>query len=62
MLNINYIDLIGKNVVINNCSDTSKIGCCGIVIFQTKNILNIRNKNNKIIKVKVQEILDLKEI
>ena len=62
MLNINYIDLIGKNIVINNCSDASKINCCGIVIFQTKNILNIRNKNNKIIKIKVQEILDLKEV
>jgi RNase P/RNase MRP subunit p29 len=60
MININYINLIGKNVFLKNSSDTSKIGLRGIVIYQTKNILVIRNNKNKIVKVKINEILDLK--
>ncbi len=62
MLNLKNINLIGKNVVIENSSDLSKINVNGLVIFETKNILTIKNKENEIKKIKKNEILKLKDV
>jgi len=59
MYNIKYLDLIGKNVKIENSSDVSKINMEGLIIYETKNIVVIKNKFNKIKKIKKQEILKL---
>ena len=59
MYNIKYLDLIGKNIKIENSSDVSKINIKGLVIYETKNIVVIKNKFNKIKKIKKQEILKL---
>lgn len=59
MYNIKYLDLIGKNIKVENSSDVGKIKMNGIVIYETKNIVVIRNKFNKIQKIKKQEILKL---
>ena len=59
MYNIKYLDLIGKNVKIENSSDVSKINMEGLIIYETKNIVVIKNKFNKIQKIKKQEILKL---
>jgi RNase P/RNase MRP subunit p29 len=59
MYNVKYLNLIGKNVVIANSSDISKINIDGLVIFETKNVVVIKNKFNKIQKIKKQEILKL---
>jgi len=59
MYNIKYLDLIGKNVKIENSSDVSKINIEGLIIYETKNIVVIKNKFNKIKKIKKQEILKL---
>jgi RNase P/RNase MRP subunit p29 len=59
MLNLKDIEYIGKNVLIVNSSDISKIGITGFVINETKNMLVIRTKNSKVIKIKKEEILKM---
>jgi len=62
MPNIKNIDLIGKNVVIENSSDKTKIGRKGIVVFEAKNIVVLKeNVSKKLITIKKSEILDLKK-
>ena len=60
MLNLKDIDLIGKEVKILNSSDITKIGVSGQVINETKNIVIIRKKDNKLITIKKNEILKMK--
>jgi RNase P/RNase MRP subunit p29 len=62
MINIKYLDNIGKDIKIENSSDISKIGLVGKVIFESKNILVLRDKNNNIKKIKKSEILKFKKI
>jgi RNase P/RNase MRP subunit p29 len=62
MLNIKNSELIGKNVFIKNSSDRSKIGKKGLVIYQTKEILKIRDYKEKIITLKIGEIINLEII
>jgi len=59
MLNLKDLDCIGKNVKIVNSSDLSKIGICGFVINETKEILVIRTKQEKLITIKKKEILKM---
>ena len=58
MLNIKNSELIGREIIIVNSSDKSKIGVSGIVIYQTKDVLKIRNK--KIFTIKFGEIIKFK--
>lgn len=58
MLNIKNSELIGREITIVNSSDKSKIGVSGIVIYQTKDVLKIRNK--KIFTIKFGEIIKFK--
>ena len=60
MLNLKDIDLIGKDIEIINSSDRTKIGIYGKVINETKNILVIRTKENKLIEIKKNEIHKMK--
>jgi RNase P/RNase MRP subunit p29 len=62
MINIKYLDNIGKDIKIENSSDISKIGLVGKVIFESKNIFVLRDKNNNIKKIKKSEILKFKKI
>lgn len=59
MLNLKDLEFIGKNVKIVNSSDLSKIGICGFVINETKEILVIRTKQEKLITIKKKEILKM---
>lgn len=59
MLNLKDLESIGKNVKIVNSSDLSKIGICGFVINETKEILVIRTKQEKLITIKKKEILKM---
>jgi len=59
MLNVKNSDMIGKNIVIKNSSDRTKIGKKGLVIYQTKETLKIRDDNNKIFEIKQNEIINL---
>jgi RNase P/RNase MRP subunit p29 len=58
MLNIKNSELIGKEITIVNSSDKSKIGIFGVVIYQTKDELKIRNI--KIFTIKFGEIIKFK--
>ncbi|MFA5746350.1 MAG: ribonuclease P protein subunit [archaeon] len=58
MLNVKYSDLIGKEVLIKNSTDKTKIGAKGLAIYQTKELLKLRNKE-KIIIIKNNEIINL---
>ncbi|MEI8364035.1 MAG: ribonuclease P protein subunit [archaeon] len=59
MLNLKDLEYLGKNVKIINSSDLSKIGICGFVINETKEILVIRTKKEKLITIKKKEILKM---
>lgn len=59
MLNVKNSELIGKTVVVKNSSDRTKIGKKGIVVYQTKELLKIRDDNKKIIEIKQNEIINL---
>ncbi len=59
MLNLKDLEYLGKNVKIVNSSDLSKIGICGFVINETKEILVIRTKKEKLITIKKKEILKM---
>jgi len=61
MLNVKYSDLIGKEVLIKNSTDKTKIGTKGLVIYQTKETLKLRDKE-KIIIIKNNEIINLEII
>jgi RNase P/RNase MRP subunit p29 len=61
MLDWKNIDLLGKEITIVNSTDESKIGLLGLVIYQTKNIIIIRLKNNKLKTIKQTEIIDIKK-
>ena len=61
MLNVKYSDLIGKEVLIKNSTDKTKIGKKGLVIYQTKETLKLRDKE-KIIIIKNNEIINLEII
>jgi RNase P/RNase MRP subunit p29 len=61
MHNLKSLDLIGKNILIENSSDISKKDLNGLVIFETKNIIVLKYKE-KNIKIKKNEILKFKEI
>jgi RNase P/RNase MRP subunit p29 len=60
MYDINSIDMIGKNIIVENSSDISKIGIKGKVIFETKNTITIQS-NDRILKIKKKELLSLKQ-
>ena len=60
MYNIKYLNLIGANIKIQSSSDINKNNIEGLVIYETKNIVVIKNKLNRIQKIKKQEILKLK--
>ncbi|HNW05950.1 MAG TPA: ribonuclease P protein subunit [archaeon] len=62
MLNIKNSELIGKKVIIKNSSDRTKIGKKGIVIYQTKELLKIRDDKEKIFEIKQNEIINLETI
>lgn len=62
MLNIKNSELIGKKVIIKNSSDRTKIGKKGIVIYQTKDLLKIRDDKEKIFEIKQNEIINLETI
>ena len=62
MLNLKDIGYLGKTVSVDNASDKSKIGLKGKVIFETKNVIVILDKNNNEKKIKKKEILKLNEI
>jgi RNase P/RNase MRP subunit p29 len=62
MLNIKTSELIGKKIIIKNSSDRSKIGKKGLVIYQTKEALKIRDEKEKIITLKNNEIINLEII
>ena len=62
MLNVKNSELIGKKVIIRNSSDRTKIGKKGTVIYQTKDLLKIRDDKNKIFEIKQNEIINLETI
>jgi RNase P/RNase MRP subunit p29 len=62
MLNVKNSELIGKKVIIKNSSDRTKIGKKGTVIYQTKDLLKIRDDKNKIFEIKQNEIINLETI
>jgi RNase P/RNase MRP subunit p29 len=62
MLNVKNSELIGKIIIIKNSSDRTKIGKKGIVIYQTKDLLKIRDDKEKIFEIKKNEIIDLETI
>jgi len=57
MIKLKNINLIGQKIKIINSSDVTKINLKGIVIFETKNILILRDDNLKIKKIKKSEII-----
>lgn len=59
MLNIKNSNLIGKIITVTNSSDRKKIGKKGIVIYQTKDEIKIRDEKEKIITIKQNEIINL---
>ena len=61
MINIKYLDNIGKNVKIINSSDVSKTGILGKIIYETKNILVLRDQNKNIKRIKKSEILKIEK-
>ncbi len=60
MLDLKNIEYLGKNINITNATDQSKIGLCGLVIYQTKDAIVLR-KNKKTFKIKIAEIIDLEK-
>ncbi|HOZ35564.1 MAG TPA: ribonuclease P protein subunit [archaeon] len=62
MLNVKNSELIGKIIIIKNSSDRTKIGKKGIIIYQTKDLLKIRDDKEKIFEIKKNEIIDLETI
>lgn len=59
MLNVKDLEQLGKNVKIVSSSDLSKVGICGLIINETKELLTIRTKTNKLIIIKKKEILNM---
>ncbi len=59
MHNLKHLDLIGKNIIIENSSDKTKIKLSGLIIYETKNIVVLKT-DKKNIKLKKNEILKFK--
>ncbi len=61
MHNLKNIDMIGKKILIENSSDSTKSKISGLVIFESKNVIILRTENKKVVNVKKNEILKIKE-
>jgi|GEM_PF-2461243 len=62
MTNVKDLDQLGSTIKITNSSDPSKIGICGLIINETRELLTLRTKTNRIITIKKKEILNLEKI
>lgn len=62
MVNLKNIEMIGKEIFIENSSDKNKINLSGLIIFETRNIIVLKTKKKRIIKIKKNELLKTKEV
>jgi RNase P/RNase MRP subunit p29 len=61
MLDWKNTEYLGHNIRVINSTDNSKKNISGCVIYQTKEYLIIRTKENKLKKIKLSEIINLKK-